>query len=207
METVLRGQSTLNGHTTIPSEWPLNTGSAVSSNKIRIRTGRWNCSWFKFNRYLSEEFRSLFTTFRVLSANGHTTEFSFCNELCIGLSCSYIPGVSDSRRGWLFKTPYSWMKHLRHSSSHYQELDLWIMQFKSFHDLAIIGYGSLYCVRARRRATPEAFLYIVTIRCSYKIKLARLMYICPRAFLIQQLFHYHRISNKLGWTNCLLRVL
>ena len=113
-----------------------------------------------------------------------------------------IPG-----RGWLFETPYSWMKHLRHTSSHYQKLDLWIMQFKSFHDLAIIGYGSLYCVRARRRATPEAFLYIVTIRCSYKIKLARLMYKCPRAFLIQQLFHYHRISNKRGWTNCLLRVL
>ena len=83
----------------VPSEWPLNTGSAVSSNEICIRTGRSNCSWFKFNRYLSEEFRSLFTTFRVLSANGHTTEFSFCNKLCIGLSCSYIPGVSDSRRG------------------------------------------------------------------------------------------------------------
>ena len=44
VETVLRGQLTLSGHTTIPSEWPLNTGYTVSSNKISIRTGQWNCS-------------------------------------------------------------------------------------------------------------------------------------------------------------------
>ena len=44
VETVLRGQLTLSGHTTIPSEWPLITGSTVSSNKISIRTGQSNCS-------------------------------------------------------------------------------------------------------------------------------------------------------------------
>ena len=66
VETVLRGQLTLSGHTIIPSEWPLITGSTVSSNKISIKTGQSNCSWFKFNRYLSEEFRSLNTAFRDL---------------------------------------------------------------------------------------------------------------------------------------------
>ena len=44
VETVLRGQLTLSGHTIIPSEWPLITGSTVSSNKISIKTGQSNCS-------------------------------------------------------------------------------------------------------------------------------------------------------------------
>ena len=48
------------------------------------------------------------------------------------------------------------------------------MNFKSFHDLAIIGYGSTYRVRARRRVTPEAFLYVVTVRLFLQNKVGRI---------------------------------
>ena len=48
------------------------------------------------------------------------------------------------------------------------------MHFKSFHDLAIIGYGSINHVRARRRVTPEAFLYVVIVRLFLQNKFGRI---------------------------------
>ena len=74
------------GHTTIPSEWPLNTGSTVQSNAICIKTGQLNCSRFKFNRYLRKELRSLSGAFRVLLANGHWARIdctSKSNKSCL----------------------------------------------------------------------------------------------------------------------------
>ena len=41
METVLRGQLTLSGHTTIPSEWPLNT-QVILYQVIRYLSGQVN---------------------------------------------------------------------------------------------------------------------------------------------------------------------
>ena len=129
-------------------------------------------------------------------------------------------------RSWLFEAPYSWMKHFRHSSSYYQKLDHWIMQFKSFHDLAIIGYGSLYHVHTWRRVTPEAYLYIVTFRLFLQNKVGRIyVYMSWRVFdsiiiplalveyemiansaLWASLVIYHRISNKCECKNCLMKV-
>ena len=74
VEPVLRGQPTLSG-LPVPSEWPLNTGSTVPSNMRCFWTGQSNCSWFKLNRYLREEFRSLNSAFRALLANDHSEIF------------------------------------------------------------------------------------------------------------------------------------
>ena len=99
------------GHTTIPSEWPLNTGSTVQSNAICIRTGQLNCSRFKFNRYLREEFRSLSGAFRVLWANGHWARIdctSKSNKSCLTIHPKVCSKVAQKLPPKFKKVAYFW---------------------------------------------------------------------------------------------------
>ena len=144
----------------------LNTGSTVPNNMICIWTGQSNSSWFKFNRYLREEFRSLNSAFRALLANDHSGIFLL--QWIMNWTC-----LSIHSRGFLeadYSRPlipelniigiYLRIKKQMMSTFIYLKLDHWIMQFKSFHRISHYGlWVILPCASMKTNQTGSVLVH------------------------------------------------